>query len=94
MSELHKRLTRIALQELTGQAYTTVEDQAMAMAAVFINELELQEESRAYEEQEVTSTMGGEGNMRYGGQTVRSLGWRLDTRIVSPWVRADAEAGA
>lgn len=33
MSELHARLTRIALQELTEQAYATVEDQALAMAA-------------------------------------------------------------
>lgn len=40
MTALHDRLTRIALQELTGQAYATVDDQAAAMAAVMINNAE------------------------------------------------------
>lgn len=33
-------LSRIALQELTGQAYVTVEDQATAMAAAILNNAE------------------------------------------------------
>jgi hypothetical protein len=40
MSTLHSRLSRIALQELAGQAYVTVEDQALAMAAAILNNAE------------------------------------------------------
>lgn len=55
------------------------------VAAAVVAALELTEESRTYEAQEVTAVMGGEGDMRWGGQTVRSLGWRTETRIAGPW---------
>ena len=88
MTALHERIARIARQEFS-QLYASVDDQAEAMAAALITELGLTEERFNYEEQEVTAVMGGEGVMCYGGQTIRSLGWRTKTRIVSPWERAE-----
>lgn len=58
---------------------------AMALAA--IDSLGLTEEICSYEDTEVKSVSGGEGVMRYGGQTVTSLGWRTDRRLVSPWAK-------
>lgn len=52
---------------------------------VLASELGFTDEHNVYEAQEVTSVMGGEGNMRYGGQTVRSLGWRTQRRWVTDW---------
>jgi hypothetical protein len=55
----------------------------------FMDALGLTAESHTYEAFETKAVMGGEGNMRYGGQTSRSLGYRKQTRLVSPWVPSE-----
>lgn len=62
------------------------------MAQAAMDALELTEERHTYQNVEVRSEMGGEGNLQYGGQTVRSLGFVTESRLVSPWVRADGDA--
>jgi hypothetical protein len=58
---------------------------AEKMAHAVVEALGLTEEVNAYEATEVTAQMGGEGAMRYGGQTIRSLGWRTQRRWVTDW---------
>lgn len=52
---------------------------------VLAAELGFTDEHNVYEATEVSAVMGGEGAMRYGGQTVRSLGWRTQRRWVTDW---------
>lgn len=59
------------------------------LAQMLVEALGLTEECHTYEHFETTAVMGGEGNMRYGGQTIHSLGWRTETRLVTPWARTE-----
>lgn len=58
------------------------------VAAAVVQALGLKQESSTYEKFETKSESGGEGNMRWGGQTSRSLGYRTSTRLVSEWVES------
>ena len=59
------------------------------MAEAAVAALRLTSETRTYEATEVKAVVGGEGGMRYGGQAIRSLGWRTASRLVSPWVEGN-----
>lgn len=58
--------------------------------AKMINEnLQLTEETHSYPETVTKAVSGGQGVLRYGGQMTRVIGYRTDTRLVSPWIRKE-----
>lgn len=63
-----------------------VRDQWRAIAQVAFTKLGLTWEVHTYEAFEAKAEMGGEGALRYGGQTCRSLGYRTQTRLIGPWI--------
>lgn len=64
------------------------QDHYRRVARAVLDDLELTEERNTFEAFETRAEMGGVGDMSYGGQTSRSLGYRTESRLVGPW-RAD-----
>lgn len=59
---------------------------AVLAAQAVIDAMQLTEETHTYEKFETKTVSGGEGVMRYGGQSSHSVGWRTSRRLVGPWV--------
>lgn len=52
-------------------------------------ELQLREETNTYADYETKAVRGGEGVMRYGGQTSRYVGMKTKHRWVSAWTEVE-----